>query len=117
MDSFSTKGSVDLQPTSAKDERTFEVTVCTSATANDGQLPYGATIASVAVIAYDKDGTVCTSELIEGTPSVSDFLVTVQFNYPSTTGEGIYKISIDVTLTGDSNVIPLDFKRIVAHDV
>ena len=115
MDDFQGTERVLLQPTSADVARSFTFSVCSSATANDGFLPYGATIASVAVVAYDKDGTVCTSELIEGTPSLSDFTVTVLFDYPSTTGPGRYKITISATL-GDASVEEADFDRIVAKD-
>ena len=76
---------------------TFKFPIASSATANDGAIPYGRTISSVIVTAYDEDDADVTSELIEGTPSLSTVTVTVVLKYPAS-GVGRYKLTFDLTL-------------------
>lgn len=76
---------------------TFKFPICTSATANDGAIPYGRTIASAVVVAYDKSGNTVSSELISGTPSLDAVTVTVVLKYPAS-GDGRYKLTFKLTL-------------------
>lgn len=115
-DSFKTTDLVILQPNDLSVPYTFEFTVCSSATANDGALPYGDSAASVAVTAHNKAGADKTSEIISGTPSLADNVVTVVLNYPSTSGTGTYHLTFVVTTSSGAKV-EFDFNRISARDV
>lgn len=74
----------------------FKFPIAESATSNTGALPYGRTISSVAVTAYDADGEVATDDLIEGTPSLDTVTVTVVLKYPGT--DGRYSLRFIITL-------------------
>jgi hypothetical protein len=113
-DNFQGKDVVVLQPSDALIPVKFSTPVCTTASANDGSIPYGDTVASAIVTAYASDNTVVTTELIESS-SVGSNIVTVVFNYPSTTGEGTYRVKIVVT-TANGVDIEFDFNRIYAKD-
>lgn len=94
---------------------TFTATVNSSATANDGFIPYNRTIASVAVVAFDADGTVVTSDLIVGTPSLASLVTTVVLKWPATNGAGRYKLEFIYTLD-NAQTIEIDFNRLRAKD-
>lgn len=113
-DDFEGREYITLRPGASKVARTFAIEVCSSATANDGRIPYGRTVASVVVTAYSSSNTVVTTELIYGTPSVAANVVTIRFNYPSTTGVGFYEIKILATLDDGSTIDSLYFEKIHA---
>ncbi len=94
---------------------TFTATVCTSTTANDGFVPYNRLISSVAVKAFDADGTDVTSDIIVGTPSLVDLITTVVLKWPTTNGAGRYKLEFIYTLD-NSQTIEIDFNRLRAKD-
>lgn len=79
--------------------REWEITVCSSASANDGQIPYGLSVVSVDTIAYDKDNSDVTSDLVDGTPSVTNNIISGNIKYPTTNGVGRYKLSFLLTLS------------------
>jgi hypothetical protein len=90
----------------------FRLTQCSSATANDGALPYGLTVASITSTIHTLAGIDATAEMVE-----SDFyevlVYQARLNYPTTTGAGSYHLSIVVTFL-DGSTKQLDFDRIVA---
>ena len=115
LDSFIGTKDIILQPSCSKVPYTFTFTTCSSATANDGHLPYGTNISSVVVTASKDDGTVATSDLINSS-SVATNTITVKLKYPSTNGTGRYFLNFAITLDNvDSTVIDADFKRIYAE--
>lgn len=114
MPNFKTSGEISLQPNDNMGY-SFTVTVGSSATANDGFIPYGTTVSSVVVIAYDKDDVNVTSELIFGTPSVSQNVVSMQLKYPTTSGDGRYKLTMILTLD-NGDVKEADFDRVYARN-
>ena len=73
-----------------------------AATANDGSLPFGATIASATVRIYDSTGTERTSSVLQANSvAVSGgLIVTAALNHPGTvTGTGYYTALITLTLS------------------
>lgn len=94
------------------------VTICSSLTANDGYIPYGTNVSAVTAIGYDSDSNIVTSELINGTPTVTNNVISFYLDYPSTTGIDIYKITFKLTLDNVKGTIKeLDFVRIRALNV
>ena len=107
---------ITLQPNDTKVPHTFTFSVCSSATANDGFLPYGTNIASVVVTAYNSSGTAVTATMVSGTPSVASNIVTTKLNYPG--ASGAYKLTMVATLdNGDATEIEADFTRVIAKDI
>ena len=111
-DLFLTKGKILLQPGSDAVPYFFTFPAATSQEANDGSIPYGTTISSKAITAFDADGNDVTSEIIVST-SLSTPVVTVRFKYPATTGDGRYSIEFLLTLSTGA-VMEFDFTRIFA---
>lgn len=103
-----------LQPNNDNIPYAFTITVCSSAIANDGSIPYGDTVASCVVTAHKDDDTDATSELIN-TDDISGNIVIVNLKYPTSLGEGIYHLTFVVTTTNGSD-IEFDFNRVVARD-
>ena len=113
-DDFMGLDTIGLQPLDSNLPYTFEVTVCSSATANDGAIPFGLSVTGVVVVAYSETlGTDVTATMIQGTPTVSSNIVTVDLNWPGAAGR--YKLTFKCTLTGGL-VKELDFTRISALD-
>ena len=105
-----------LQPGDAAVSYAFNFTISSSATANDGGIPFGETVASATVTIHldDADNTDKTSEVLDSS-SLSSNVVTVNLDYPSTTGAGCYHIKFVVTLAGGA-VMEFDYNRIRARD-
>ncbi len=118
MPSFQGSDKIDVQPGTSKAAYEFEFTVCSAAGANDGWLAYGRTISSVAVKAYKHGETEvdATSDLINGTPSVANNIVTVKLDYPTVNGSGRYKLEFVVTLD-DGSDDEADFGRVFVRDL
>ena len=95
---------------------TFGFSVSSSATANDGSIPYGTTISSVAVTAHQaEDGTDVSDEVIVSS-SVSNNVVSVKFQYDSDVGELLIHLRIAVTLS-DTDVKEYDFNRVTLRNL
>lgn len=75
----------------------FEFEPCSTASLNDGAIPYGTNIASIGVTAEDQDGTDATAEMIKGA-SLSSNVVTVYLKYPATLTNGTYDLTFSATL-------------------
>lgn len=87
MHNFEGSRSATLQPGDTKKPYEFEIKVCSSQTANDGWIPYGTNMASIAVTAHKDDGTDVTSTMIEGDPTEVANVITVLLNHISEAGE------------------------------
>lgn len=108
-------GTLYLQPNSYNVKRTYTFTVNSSALANDGFVPFGETVASIAVVGYKiSDNTVVTSALIIGIPTVADNVASVYYKYPGEAGN--FKITIIATFSG-GGVDEADFTRIVSMNI
>jgi len=112
-DSFQGSSIITVQPGDHSSSYTFTFAACSSATANDGSLPYGTTIASCVTTAYDETGTDCTTLLIY-TESLATPVVTVGLKWPTTAGR--YSLEFVLTLSTGS-VMEFDFTRIYAEDI
>jgi len=115
-DSFTTSGRIILQPGSATVPYSFTYAAASSATANDGSIPYDSTIASAAVKAFDRSGTDRSAEMIVGAVTVASPVVTVALKYPATTGPGRYSLEFVLTLSTGA-IMEFDFTRISATDI
>lgn len=113
-DSFTTAGLIILQPGSLTVPYSFTFSIASSATANDGAIPFGSTISSVAVKAFDVGGTDRTTEMVVSS-SVSSPVVSVALKYP-TTGPGVYSLEFVLTLSTGAKM-EFDFTRISVRDI
>jgi len=106
---------ITLEPNDSGVPYSFTITASSSTTANDGFIPYGTNVNSVSAKAYDSNSNDVTSEMVNGTPAVDNNVITVNLDYPSTSGTGVYKLTLILTLNTGS-VIEADFIRIRAED-
>ena len=113
MPDFIEQGDIVVQPGDVKVPYAFNLPACSSATANDGAIPYGTHIDSVAVTAHKADGTAATG-LVFSSSEASD-VVTVLLTYPSTAA-GTYHLKFVCTLDTGSAVIEFDFNRVKVRD-
>ena len=114
MSNFETVGTVTLQ-TGDKIGWEFQVPIAASAT-EKGAIPYGRTISSVSVVAYDEDGEVVTSDLIDGIPTVSGEIIYTTLKYHTTNGEGRYKLTFSLTLD-NAWTRQFDFQRVIVKNI
>lgn len=104
-----------LQPYSSAIRYTFEVTQNSSSIANDGFLPHEVDISSVSASAFNiDDGSNVTGELVSTAPTVNDNIIAIKLQYPSTSGDGRYKLTFYLTLSDGSND-EFDVRRIKAR--
>jgi hypothetical protein len=92
----------------------FTFTVCSSATLNDGALPYNTTISSAEVKAHSEAGTDLLTELISNS-TLNGLVITVKLRYPATSGIGVYHLTFKLTLS-DFSVVKFAFNRVMAMD-
>ena len=112
MPDFKTQISIIVQPQDSGVPYKFTLTVCSSATLNDGALPYGTTISSAVVTAHTQAGVDASSDLIVSSTLVG-LIITVKVKYPTAKGEGEFHLTFVLTLS-DSSVIEFDFNRVLA---
>ena len=94
---------------------TFTFAAASSATANDGSIPYGTTISGADVKAFDEAEADVTSDLI-ASESNTTLVVTINLKYPATPGAGRYSLEIVLTLSSGA-VMEFDFTRVYAEDI
>ncbi len=111
-DDFKSTKEITLQPNDSAVAYQFEVTISSSATANDGKIGFGRTVSSGVVTAHAEDGTT-SADLIDSY-SESDNIITVILSYP-TAGADTYHLTFVCTLDNASTK-ELDFNRVVAKD-
>jgi hypothetical protein len=114
-DSFQGVEDIILQPGSATVPYTWTFAACSSATANDGSIPYNTTISTGIIKAFSEAGADVTAEMV-ASESNTALVQTINLKYPATTGAGRY--SLEMVLTLDSGaVMEFDFVRVYAKDV
>jgi hypothetical protein len=113
MPGFKEKGQIALEPYSENVPYTFEFTVCSAATANDGRLPFGDSLSVCAVTGYDINGNEAAGLVGPVNAPVAN-IVTVPLSYP-TAGPGRYKLTFRYE-TSNGVKDELDFDRVVAAD-
>ena len=114
-DQFQGFDSITIQPGTDAAVYTFTFSICSSATANDGAIPYSDTIVTEAVKAFGEDGSDVTDEIVD-TSSSTTTVVTVALNYPSTSGGGRYSLEFVLTLASGAKM-EFDFSRLYARDI
>lgn len=114
-DSFQGVADIILQPGSATVPYTFTFAAASSATANDGSIPYGTTISTAVIKALDEAGNDVTTEMISSETNTATVL-TISLKYPATTGAGRYSLEMLVTLSSAA-VMEFDFTRVFAEDI
>jgi len=112
-DSFQGVKNIVVQPGSATVPYTFTFAACSSATANDGSIPYNTTISSAATKAFNEAGTDSTAALISS-ESLATPVVTVNLKWPTTAGQ--YSLEFVLTLSSGA-VMEFDFTRVFAEDI
>ena len=91
-----------------------EVTVKSSDTLEDGFIEYGRSVSSVSVTIHQSDDTDVTSEMLANTATVSDNVLTIPLDYPSTSGAGSYYIKAIITLD-DGSTRQINIPTIIAY--
>jgi hypothetical protein len=114
MSNFETVGEINLQ-TGDEIGYGFKFPIASSTT-EKGAIPYGRSISSVVVTAYDSDGNDVTTEMISGTPAISGEIVSIVLTYPSVTGDGRYKLTFALTLD-NGWTRQKDFQRVIAKNI
>ena len=112
-DSFQGIQKITVQPGCDTVPYTFTFAACSSASANDGSIPYNTTISSSAVKAFDEAGTDSTAVLISSSSTATP-VVTVSLEYP--TNAGRYSLEIVLTLNSGAKM-EFDFTRVFAEDI
>ena len=113
MPDFKEQGDIIIQPGDVKVPYSFSLQPASSASANDGAIPYGSHIDSVVVTAHKSDGGVATGLVFSSSESAD--VITVMLSYPST-DDGTYHLKFVCTLDTDSTVIEFDFNHIKVRD-
>ena len=114
MPDFKETSNIVVQPGDYKVPYGFSLPPCSSATANDGAIPYGTTIDSVAVTALKSDGTAATGLVVSSAEASN--VVTVVLSYPST-GNGTYHLKFLCTLdNADDTILEFDYNRVKVRD-
>ena len=101
-----------LQPGTTATTRTFEVPVKTTTTDKKGFLAPGVTMTNVVVTATKSDGTDATSDLIVS-QTYDTTSYTVVLKYPTTLGDGRYRLKALVTMS-NSDIEPILGDRVIA---
>jgi hypothetical protein len=114
-DSFQGVEDIVLQPGSATVPYTFTFAASSSATANDGSIPTGTTIATAVITAFSEAGADVTAEMVASETN-SNTVLTINLKYPATTKAGRYSLEMLVTLSSGA-VMEFDFTRVFAKDV
>jgi hypothetical protein len=89
-DSFNTFDKIELLPDNYNVEYSFDFPACSAVDEADGFLPFGTTLTAVSASVFDESEN-RVNDLIVGTPSLLNNLVTVGMQYPSG-GDGRYQI-------------------------
>ncbi len=119
MPDFQGTQSITLQPGDVAVPYTFQFTVCSNSTANDGALPYTHSMSSVVTSVHREDGTVMTTGIVT-TSSMTANIVTLWLSYPSSTGivTGKHHITFTATVNYDttSYVHEFDYNRLMLRN-
>lgn len=120
MPDFQGRQTIKLQPNTANMPISMTFSVCSSATANDGAIPYGDTIESAEVLAYAPDGTDETDDMVTTEATVDGEVVSFAISYYTTlTGAvpavGRHKLTAILTMAS-GYVDEFDLKRVIVTD-
>ena len=112
MPDFKGNDAITLHPGDDSLEFSFQVTISTSATANDGKIGFGRTVSSVALTAHKDDGSDTSETGMPGAHTLLTNVITVPLSYPTGLA-GTYHLRFLCTLD-DASVKDLYFDRVRA---
>lgn len=115
MPDFLDNDIIKIQPTTRNRPVPMTFAACSSATAKDGSIPYGDTIASAVVKAYSPDGTDVTSSMVTQAASVNGLTVTCDISYYTGVATGRHKLTCILTMAS-GYVDEFDLKRVEVAD-
>jgi len=117
MPDFTGNARFYLQPGAAKVPISWGFAASSSASENDGSIPYGTAVAAAEVVISDSEGADKTTELLDTSATADGDVVSATLRYPpaGVTGSGIYTAEVRVTLDTGA-VIPFDCRRIYCGD-
>ncbi|MDD5724338.1 MAG: hypothetical protein PHY29_11475 [Syntrophales bacterium] len=115
VDDFKEADEVKIQPSTVDYPLSMTFTVCSSATANDGNIPFGDSISSAVVKAYDADGTDVTSDMVTTPASVDGTTVSYGISYYEGATSGYHKLTAVLTMAS-GYVDEFDLKKIWCGD-
>lgn len=115
MPDFIGSATVKLQPTTRNLPVSMTFSACSSATANDGSIPYGDSIASAVVKAYSPDGTDVTSSMVTQAAAVNGLTVSCEISYYTGIASGRHKLTATLTMAS-GYIDEFDLKRVVVAD-
>lgn len=114
MPDFGAAGTtLTLRPGATDVPVSWRFTACTSASANDGALPYGTTIASAAVAIYDP-GDVAVAGMVESVVVSGGLVVTATLTHPGAvthTTARLYTAVLTLTLSTGAKLV-VEAKRL-----
>jgi len=121
MSDFEGSKSIILQPGDAAIPYTFEWTVCSASTGNDGGIPYGHSLSSVVSSVHHEDGTVLSTAIISAS-SVTNNVLTIWLSYPTCTGTiftGRHHMEFLATISDGTTtyIKEFDFNRLILGDL
>ncbi|NOR27598.1 MAG: hypothetical protein GQ540_03605 [Lutibacter sp.] len=114
LDNFQGTRDIILQTNSKDVPYSFTFTVNSSATANDGALPFGTNVSTAVVTAHIAETGVADSEIVANS-SVGSNVVTVDMTYPSTNGVNWYHLTFVLTLDNGA-ILEFDYNRVYVED-
>lgn len=98
MPDFQGQLTIKLQPTTRNMPVSLTFSACSSATANDGAIPYGDSIASAVVKSYGPDGAENTSSLVTGAAAVLGSTVSFEISHYIGIATGRHKLTAILTM-------------------
>ncbi len=118
MPNFEGTKPIFLQPYDAKVPYSFEYTVCSATTANDGTLPYSHTLSSVVTSVHREDAEI--ADIISAS-SVTGQVHTIWITYPATVPvyTGRYHLTFKATVSDGTTtyVKEFDFNRLIVRNL
>lgn len=101
MNSYKAPGQIKIHPGEILPAY-FNHKACTTFKNNDNILPFGTTIVSAIPYIYSSNKTDVTSEWLAQGLILTDNMITLLLQYPSTSKNGLYDIKFALTLSDNS---------------
>jgi hypothetical protein len=115
MPDFAGSSRVKLQPSTTGFPMSATLPTCTSATANDGVIPYGDALSTATVALYSPSGANVTSMMMPTAATVRGSTVSWRISYYEGMAYGLYKFTIVFTCNS-GYTDELDGRRIWVSD-
>lgn len=120
MPDFQGTKSIILQPGDVKVPYSFQWTVCSCSTGNDGSIPFGHSISTGVTAAHREDGISMSTAIVAGS-SWTGNVATILLSFPSSTGAlmGKYHLTFTATISDGTTTYSkeFDFNRIMVRNL